>query len=47
MSEYADRIRGIIQEAIDEMLDFGIECSSPCGVSFFVIRDGNDEEIIY
>jgi vacuolar-type H+-ATPase catalytic subunit A/Vma1 len=47
MSDYADRIREIIQEAENDLLEFGIECSYPCGVSHFVIRDGGDDEVIW
>ncbi len=47
MSNYADRIRGIMQEAQDELLSFEIVCDIDHHVSHLVIIDGLDEEVIW
>lgn len=46
MSDYADRIREIIQEAESELLEFAVDISDS-GSDRFIIRDGMDEEVIW
>lgn len=41
MSDYADMIRAIIQEAQDELLEFEIDSG------YLVITDGMDSEVIW
>lgn len=47
MGDYADRIRGIMQEAQNDLLDFEIICDSEHRVHHLAIIDGMDEEIIW